>query len=479
MREFTMTIDGSAAETLGTIGVVNPATGEVFAEAPDCSRAQLDVAMESSQKAFAGWKDDLEFRRRVMYQCADAIEAAAEEMGRIATMEQGMPIANGINSVRGAARRFRHYADLEVPRLVVRDDDQARVEVVRVPLGVIAAIKPWNVPIGMAVNAVAPAFRAGCTMVLKPSPFTPLVTLMLGEVIRDVVPPGVLNVISGADPLGQWMVEHPIPRGVSFTGSVATGKRVNVTAAADLKRVLLELGGNDAAIVLDDADPSEVADVLFGRAFMNAGQICMAVKRVFVPESMHDELVDKLVEKARALRVGNGLDEQTEMGPLNNRPQFERVKALVSEAIDAGATAVTGGTPLEGEGFFYAPTILTGAAEWVRIVDEEQFGPALPILPYRDLAEAIERANATMYGLGSSVWSSNAGRAKAVAEQLEAGTTWINTHGGTSEGAPFMGRKWSGLGAETDLYSVDAYSDLHTIVESRSGATTYIPRNRT
>jgi acyl-CoA reductase-like NAD-dependent aldehyde dehydrogenase len=475
MRAFTMTIDGSAAETLGTIGVVNPATGEVFAEAPDCTKAQLDLAMESAQKAFAGWKDDAEFRKHVMYECADAIEAAAEEMGRIATMEQGMPLANGIASVRGSAQRFRHYADLEVPRIVVRDDAQARVEVERVPLGVIAAIKPWNVPIGMAVNAVAPAFRAGCTMVLKPSPYTPLVTLMLGEVIREVVPAGVLNVISGADPLGQWMTEHPIPRGISFTGSVATGKRVNVTAAADLKRVLLELGGNDAAIVLDDADPTEVADVLFGRAFMNAGQICMAVKRVFVPESMHDALVERLAEKARALRVGNGLDEGTEMGPLNNKPQYERVQSLVAEAVAGGATAVAGGAPLEGDGYFYAPTILTGASEGTRIVDEEQFGPALPILPYRDLAEAIDRANSTMYGLGSSVWSSNSGRAHEVAAQLEAGTTWINTHGGTSEGAPFMGRKWSGLGAETDIYSVDAYSDLHTIVESRAGANTYVP----
>jgi acyl-CoA reductase-like NAD-dependent aldehyde dehydrogenase len=312
-------------------------------------------------------------------------------------------------------------------------------------------------------------------MVLKPSPYTPLVTLMLGEVIREVVPAGVLNVISGADPLGQWMTEHPIPRGISFTGSVATGKRVNVTAAADLKRVLLELGGNDAAIVLDDADPTEVADVLFGRAFMNAGQICMAVKRVFVPESMHDALVERLAEKARALRVGNGLDEGTEMGPLNNKPQYERVQSLVAEAVAGGATAVAGGAPLEGDGYFYAPTILTGASEGTRIVDEEQFGPALPILPYRDLAEAIDRANSTMYGLGSSVWSSNSGRAHEVAAQLEAGTTWINTHGGTSEGAPFMGRKWSGLGAETDIYSVDAYSDLHTIVESRAGANTYVP----
>lgn len=477
MREFTMTINGAAAETLGTIGVVNPATGQVFAEAPDCTIAQLDHAMESAQKAFAGWKDDLKLRREVMYACAAALEDSAKEMGRIATMEQGFPLAMGIGGVLRSAENFRYYADLELPRVVVQDDDAARIEVVQRPLGVIAAIKPWNVPIGMAVNTVAPAFRAGCTVVLKPSPFTPLVTLMMGEVLRDVVPAGVLNVISGADPLGQWMTEHPVPRGISFTGSISTGKKVNVSAAADLKRVLLELGGNDPAIVLDDVDPVEVADVLFGRAFMNAGQICMAVKRVFVPESMHDAIVAELAVKARALRVGNGLDDGVEMGPLNNRPQFERVSALVSEAIDAGATAVTGGAPVEGEGFFYAPTILTGVAEGTRIVDEEQFGPALPILPYRTVTEAIERANSTNYGLGSSVWSNDTARAQAVAEQLEAGTTWINTHAMLGHQQPFLGRKWSGVGAENGLYSVAAYSDLHTIYTAKSGAMAYVPKS--
>jgi acyl-CoA reductase-like NAD-dependent aldehyde dehydrogenase len=300
-------------------------------------------------------------------------------------------------------------------------------------------------------------------------------TLMLGEVLRDIIPAGVLNVISGADPLGQWMTEHPIPRGISFTGSIATGKKVNVSAAGDLKRVLLELGGNDPAIVLDDVDPVEVADVIFERAFWSAGQVCMAVKRVFVPEAMQEPLVAALAAKARAFKVGNGLDEGIEMGPINNRPQFERVSALVSEALAAGATAVTGGAPIEGDGYFFAPTILTGVTEGTRIVDEEQFGPALPILPYRDVAEAIDRANATTYGLGSSVWSNDPNRAQAVAEQLEAGTTWINTHAVLNHHAPFSGRKWSGLGQENGLYSVQAYCDTQTIYEGRSGPHTYVP----
>src|ERR1700742_1516654 len=407
MTEFTMTIDGQAVTSPGTLKVINPATGEVFAEVPDCTREQLDLAMESAQRAFHDWKDDYAKRRAVMYACADALEANAEELGRLATMEQGMPLASGTGSVMGAARNFRYYADLDIPRITVQDDDDALIEIVRRPIGVIAAIKPWNVPIGMAVNTIAPAFRAGCTVVLKPSPFTPAVTVRMGEILRDLVPAGVLNIVSGGNELGQWMTEHPVPRGVSFTGSIATGKKVNVAAAADLKRVLLELGGNDAAIVLPDADPADVAEKLFWPAFRNSGQICMAVKRVFVPEELQPQVVEALAAKARSVKVGNGLEEGTELGPINNEPQFERVKGLVAEAIEQGAVAVAGGHPIGGDGYFFEPTILTHLAEGARIVDEEQFGPALPILTYRTVPEAIERANATNYGLGPSVWSSD------------------------------------------------------------------------
>jgi acyl-CoA reductase-like NAD-dependent aldehyde dehydrogenase len=468
MSQYTMTIDGRPASSPGALKVINPATGEVFAEVPDCTREQLDVAMQAAQRAFSGWKDDYEQRRAVMYACADALEANAEELGRLATMEQGMPLAAGVGSIRGAASNFRYYADLDIPRITVQDDDAALVEIVRRPIGVIAAIKPWNVPIGMAVNTIAPAFRAGCTVVLKPSPFTPVVTVRMGEVLRDLVPAGVLNIVSGGNELGQWMTEHPIPRGVSFTGSIATGKKVNVSAAADLKRVLLELGGNDAAIVLDDADPADVAEKLFWPAFRNSGQICMAVKRVFVPEQLEQQVVEALAAKARSVKVGNGLDEGVELGPINNEPQFERVKGLVAEAIADGAVAVAGGHPIEGDGYFFEPTILTGVAEGTRIVDEEQFGPALPILTYRTVPEAIGRANATNYGLGASVWSSDPLRAAEVAEKLEAGTVWINTHMQLTHDAPFTGMKWSGLGSEMGLWSIYAYTDPQTVFQTRS-----------
>ena len=466
--QFTMTIDGQPASSPQTLKVVNPATGQVFAEVPDCTPEQLDVAMRGAQRAFAGWKDDYERRRAVMYACADALEANAEELGRLATMEQGMPLAGGVGGVLQAAGNFRYYADLDIPRITVQDDDDALVEIVRRPIGVIAAIKPWNVPIGMAVNTIAPAFRAGCTVVLKPSPFTPVVTVRMGEVLRDIVPAGVLNIVSGGNELGQWMTEHPVPRGVSFTGSIATGKKVNVAAAADLKRVLLELGGNDAAIVLDDADPVDVAEKLFWPAFRNSGQICMAVKRVFVPEAMEPQVVEALAAKARAVKVGNGLDEGTELGPINNKPQFERVKGLVAEAIAQGAVAVAGGHPMEGDGYFFEPTILTNVAEGTRIVDEEQFGPALPILTYRTVPEAVHRANATNYGLGASVWSADPLRAAAVAEQLEADTVWVNTHMQLTHDAPFTGMKWSGLGSEMGLWSIYAYTDPQTVFRTRS-----------
>ncbi len=468
MSQYTMTIDGRPATSPGTLKVINPATGGVFAEVPDCTREQLDAAMQAAQRAFGAWKDDYDKRRAVMFACADALEASAQELGRLATLEQGMPLAAGIGGVMRSAHDFRYYADLDIPRITVQDDEDALVEIVRRPIGVIAAIKPWNVPIGMAVNTIAPAFRAGCTVVLKPSPFTPVVTVRMGEVLRELVPAGVLNIVSGGNELGQWMTGHPVPRGISFTGSIATGKKVNVAAAADLKRVLLELGGNDAAIVLDDADPADVADKLFWPAFRNSGQICMAVKRVFVPAEMEQQVVEALAAKARSVKVGDGLDEGTELGPINNKPQFERVKGLVAEAIEHGAVAVAGGHPIEGDGYFFEPTILAGVAEGTRIVDEEQFGPALPVLTYRTVPEAIARANATNYGLGASVWSSDPLRAAEVAEKLEAGTVWVNTHMQLTHDAPFTGMKWSGLGSEMGLWSIYAYTDPQTVFRTRA-----------
>jgi len=473
MRDHTMTINGRAVAGKRTIEVVNPATGKVFAEAPDCTREQLDDAMQGAKEAFPAWRDNPGLRTEVMLACADAIDAAAEELSLLQTLEQGMPLDQSRGVARACANSFRRYADLQIPAEVIQDDGNARIEVVRRALGVIAVIKPWNFPLVQATTEVAPAFRAGNTVVMKPSPYTPLSTLAVGELLREIVPAGALSFVSGGDQVGQWMVEHPVPRGVSFTGSVASGKLVASAASADLKRLLLELGGNDPAIVLPDVDPGELAGRLFWTAFRNAGQVCIAVKRAYVPESLHGAVVDALAERARAVKVGNGLDDGVEIGPISNAMQFERVKGLVADAIAGGATAVTGGRALDGPGYFYEPTILTGVREGSRIVDEEQFGPVLPVMSYRTVEEALERANATSFGLGASVWSADPARAWAVAQKLESGSVWVNTHDGKNERAPVAGMKWSGVGAKNGLWSILAYTDPQAVWLSRSGPTTY------
>jgi acyl-CoA reductase-like NAD-dependent aldehyde dehydrogenase len=309
---------------------------------------------------------------------------------------------------------------------------------------------------------------AGNTLVLKPSPYTPLSTLKVGELLRDVFPPGVVNIISGSDQLGAWMTSHPVPRKISFTGSVETGKKVALSAAPDLKRVTLELGGNDPAIVLDDADPAVVASAIFAGAFNNNGQVCSAIKRVYVPEALYDDVVEGLAAHARSIKVGEGTEEGVKLGPINNEPQYERVKELVADALSHGATAVTGGKAMDRAGYFFEPTILTGLSDGTRIVDEEQFGPALPVVPYRDLGDAIDRANATHFGLSGSVWGGDADRAAAVAAQLECGTAWVNTHLALSPEQPFGGFKWSGIGVENGPWGLAEFSEFQVVHRSKA-----------
>jgi acyl-CoA reductase-like NAD-dependent aldehyde dehydrogenase len=301
---------------------------------------------------------------------------------------------------------------------------------------------------------------AGNTVVLKPSPFTPLSTLLMGELLRDVFPPGVLNVVSGGDDLGRRMSEHPTPNKISFTGSVATGKSIFASAASDLKHLTLELGGNDAAIVLDDADAIHVGGKLFWKAFQNTGQICAAVKRIYVHERVAAGVIETITELARTVVVGDGMDERTELGPINNRPQFDRVSTLVSDALAHGAQATVGGKALDGPGYFFAPTVLVDLAEGVRIVDEEQFGPAVPVMTYRDVDDAVARANATTYGLSGSVWTADPERGAAVAERLECGTSLVNAHSELGPDQPLVGAKWSGIGAENGQWGLEGMTQL-------------------
>lgn len=462
MTDFAHTIDGRTVPGESSFGVVNPATGEVFAEAPACSRAQLDAAMEAAAKAFRSWSRDEKPRREALRACAAAIKARIGELAPILTREQGKPLARATEELVGTAVWFQYTASLEIPVEVVQDDDKVRIEVRRRPHGVVGAITPWNYPVMLAAWKVAPALLAGNTVVLKPSPYTPLSTLKLGEILRDALPPGVLNVVSGGDELGAWITSHPLVRKISFTGSVATGKKVAASAAPDLKRVTLELGGNDAAILLDDVDPKRVAEKLFWGAFSNSGQVCSAIKRLYVPEALHQPVVDALAEVARSVKVGDGLQDGVQLGPVNNEPQYRRVLELVEDARQRGAKIISGSDVPE-RGYFIAPTLVTGVEEGTRLVDEEQFGPALPILPYHDLDEALERANATQYGLSGSVWSADPGRASEIAGRLECGTAWVNQHLAIVPNAPFGGAKWSGIGVENGPWGLLGFTELQTV----------------
>lgn len=468
MADFSLVIGGESVSTDATFPVINPATGEAFAECPDCSQAQLDVAMNAARDAFRPWAADEAARRAALVAAADALTPHAEAIGTILTREQGKPLKDAIGEVHGAAFWLRHTAGLEIPSEHLHEDDETRIELRRRPLGVVAAITPWNFPIILSMWKIASGLLAGNTIVLKPSPFTPLSSLEMGRVMQEALPPGVLNVVSGGDDLGKWVSEHPAVRKISFTGSVATGKKIAAVAAPDLKRVTLELGGNDPAIILGDVDPSAIAEKLFWGAMNNAGQICIAVKRVYAEEKVYQPIVDALAEIARDVVVGDGMSPETAMGPINNRPQFERVNELIESARHDGAKFVAGGEPDERPGYFVRPTIVTGLEDGTRLVDEEQFGPVLPIIPVRSAEDALERANATHFGLGGSVWTNDVDRGVALASQLECGTGWVNQHGALSPFAPFGGSKWSGIGYENGPWGLAAFTELQVLSIAKS-----------
>jgi acyl-CoA reductase-like NAD-dependent aldehyde dehydrogenase len=458
-----MTINGERVSAENQIGVINPATGAEFATAPDASREQMDQAVATAVAAGRAWARDEDRRVEALKAVADVIDANVEELARILTSEQGKPLAAAAFEVGETARWIRAAADLDMHRETIVDNGVVHTELRRRPHGVVAAITPWNFPLLLLGWKLGPALRAGNTVVLKPSPYTPLSTLRVGEIAQKVLPAGVFNVVSGGDELGAWLTTHPDVRKISFTGSVATGKLVAAAAAPDLKRYTLELGGNDAAIILDDADPAAIAKGVFWGGFINCGQICAGIKRVFVPEHMHDAVVEAIAERARIVRMGPGTEPGMQLGPIQNKMQFDRVSGLVHDALEAGATAVAGGRPMERDGYFFEPTILTGVSEGMRIVDEEQFGPAMPVLTYKTLDEAITRANATNFGLSASVWSSDIERAAKVAEELDCGMAFVNDHLALSPDVPFGGSKWSGVGVENGPWGLEEFTQLQAI----------------
>jgi len=466
MERYALVIDGKTVQAADHFEVLNPSTGAVAGLAPKASREQLDDAIEAAARAQKAWakRSDAE-RKQLCHAVADKIKDNAEELARLLTIEQGKPL-NGLGSrfELGGAQAWAHYtADLDIPVKVLQDNNEGRIELHRKPIGVVGSITPWNWPLMIAIWHIIPAIRAGNTVVNKPSPFTPLSTLRMIELMQEVLPPGVVSCVAGEDFLGAHMSGHQGIGKITFTGSSATGQKVMSSASNTLKRLTLELGGNDAGIVLPDVDPQQIAEGLFWGAFINNGQTCAALKRLYVHDNVYDEICKSLVTYAKNIPVGDGLDENSVLGPIQNRMQRDKVARLVDAAKTAGGKVLLGGTADKEDSLFFPLTLISDLDNGNPLVDEEQFGPALPIIRYSNLDEVIARANDNPNGLGGSVWSKDTAKAKEVALQLECGSAWINKHGAIQPNAPFGGVKGSGVGVEFGEEGLFENTDVQVI----------------
>jgi phenylacetaldehyde dehydrogenase len=440
--------------------ILDPATGEPVGEAPVHTVEDLEHAIAAAAAAQPVWAAlGHDARSAALLRAADAVERSAEELARLLSREQGKPL-NGPNArfeVGACAAWLRAAAGTPLAPETVVDDGETRAELHYRPIGVVGAIGPWNWPMMITVWQVAPALRMGNAVVVKPSEFTPLSVLALIEILNQELPEGLLTAVSGGREVGARLAEHPAVGKIMFTGSTATGKAIIKSSADTVKRLTLELGGNDAGIVLPDADPKAIAEGLFWGAFINTGQTCAALKRLYVHADIYDAVCEELTTVARAMPMGNGLDEANVLGPLQNRQQFDIVAGLVGAARDSGARILLGGNPENDQpGNFYPATLVADIANSNPLVAEEQFGPALPIIRYGTVDEAIVMANAVDVGLGASVWSSDPAEARKVAARLEAGTVWINKHGAVDPRIPFGGAKQSGYGLEFGVEGLKA-----------------------
>lgn len=455
---YRLLIDGKLVDGAHEMDVINPATGQVFASCARADAAQLDAAIAAAKAAFPSWAARrFAERRQLLERYADAIDARKDEFARLLTREQGKPLPQAAYEMEGAIGLLRTFAGMELGLEVIRDEGGTRLIRQWSPLGVVAAITPWNFPMLLLMMKLAPALSAGNTLVAKPAPTTPLTTLLLGEVAADILPPGVLNIIVDQNDLGGQLTTHADVAKVSFTGSTATGKKVMQSVSNTLKRLTLELGGNDAAIVLDDADVNVVAPAIFQAATLNAGQICLAAKRVYAPASLYDALCEALAKLATEAVVDDGDKQGTQIGPIQNRAQFDKLKEFLDDAHASGSV-IAGGTALDRDGYFIAPTIVKDIDDNARLVREEQFGPILPILSYDTIEDAIARANDSEYGLGGTIWTSDPERAIAVALKIDTGTVWINKHLDLPFDVPFGGAKQSGFGAELGREGLEEFT---------------------
>lgn len=460
---YRLLINGELVDGAGVLDVVNPANGLVTERCARADEAQLNLAVSAAKAAFPAWSMLTFAERRVALEAlADAMEERAADFTRLLTLEQGKPLADARWEVGASIYGLRAFAAMTVEPRTVRESPSERIIEQRTPHGVVGAITPWNVPVAMLIMKIGPALITGNTVVAKPAPTTPLTALLLGEVAATILPPGVLNIITDDNDLGAVLAGHPDVAKVSFTGSTATGRKVMGSAANSVKRFTLELGGNDAAIVLDDADVRTVAPQIFAAAMMNAGQICFATKRVYAHSSIYDALCGELADLAGRAVVDDGSKQGATMGPIQNRSQFEKLKGLLEEA-HAHGTVIAGGAALERDGYFIPPTIVRDIGDHARLVREEQFGPILPVMSYDDIEDAIARTNDTEYGLAGSVWTADPDRGLEVASRIESGTVWVNKALDMPLDVPIRGAKQSGFGAENGEEGLYEYTQARII----------------
>lgn len=470
MPSYPLVIDGRPVHPATTQPVLDPATGEQVGDCPQATPAHLDEAVAAARRALPAWAALPDpGRSRRLLAIAEALETRRDEFARLLTREQGKP-QGGLGAyveVDGTLAWTRATAGLELPEQVLRDDARGRIVIRRKPIGVVGSITPWNWPLQIASWHLMPALKAGCTVVIKPSPFTPLATLRLVELMNGLLPPGVVNSVTGDAEVGSRMVAHPGIDKLVFTGSTATGKGVMRGAADTLKRLTLELGGNDAGIVLPGTRYQPLLERLFWGCFINAGQTCAALKRLYVHEGQYEAFVQDFARLVATMPCGPGMDPATRIGPLTNRMQLDKVAGYVEDARARGARILVGGARRAGAGHFYEPTVVADATDDMAIVREEQFGPAIPVLRYRTVDEAIARANALDVGLGGSVWGDDPEAAAQVASRLECGTAWVNQHGVLDPLAPFGGVKCSGLGVEFNVDGLKEYTTLQVLNVAR------------
>ncbi len=471
-----MIVGGKAAESVSGqwLEVRNPATGEVVDTVPKGTVEDVHRAIAAAQKALPEWSALPAARRgEVLHKAVHLVHEHEDELAKLLTKEQGKPLSESVRELRRYAHTLEHYAGLaknirggHVPQL----DEGAYGIILKKPIGICGAIVPWNFPVSLMGNKLGPALLAGNAVIVKPASTTPLADIRCIELLCEAgVTPGALSIVTGpGGTVGEELLRHPAIRKIGFTGETRTGKHVMEVAAQEIKRVTLELGGSDPMIVADNADlDGAVSAAAVGR-FYNCGQACLAIKRLYLFERIYDEFVEKLAGKVKKLKVGNGLEADTRLGPLHTAGQREEVEGQVADAVQRGARVLAGGKRPEGreyeKGHFYLPTLLTDVPDDARIAQEECFGPALPIFKVKNWEEAVERANRSIYGLGSSVWSRDLARAMWAAEKIESGYTWINSAQIIYDELPFGGVKWSGLGKEHGSEAVDYYMETKSVV---------------